>query len=122
MYAFFALEGESDARRACADILEKAHVGLAPGYLFGSSANAFLRMCVCRDAAQIETALERMLDHEELTLREAAGRQENRARRNLAGSTTRGNENELYPSQPAHLRRRRRHRRRPGRRLRRRTC
>jgi aspartate aminotransferase len=61
MYAFFALEGEDDARRACADILEKAHVGLAPGYLFGSSANAFMRMCVCRDARQIATALERMV-------------------------------------------------------------
>ena len=36
--------------RVCTEILEKAHVGLAPGYLFGSSANAFLRMCVCRDA------------------------------------------------------------------------
>ena len=62
MYAFFALEGESDARRACADILEKARVGLAPGHLFGRSANAFLRMCVCRDRAQIATALDRMLD------------------------------------------------------------
>ena len=62
MYAFFALEGESDARRACADILEKARVGLAPGHLFGSSANAFLRMCVCRDRGQIATALDRMLD------------------------------------------------------------
>ena len=62
MYAFFALEGESDARRACADILEKARVGLAPGHLFGSSADAFMRMCVCRDRAQIETAVERMLD------------------------------------------------------------
>ncbi len=62
MYAFFALEGESDARRACADILEKARVGLAPGHLFGRSANAFLRMCVCRDRAQIATALDRMID------------------------------------------------------------
>ncbi|WP_274630538.1 pyridoxal phosphate-dependent aminotransferase [Arvimicrobium flavum] len=62
MYAFFALEGEDDARKACADILEKAKVGLAPGYLFGDAANAFLRMCVCRDATQIETALDRMLD------------------------------------------------------------
>ena len=63
MYAFFALEGESDARRACADILEKARVGLAPGHLFGqSSATAFLRMCVCRDRAQIATALDRMAD------------------------------------------------------------
>jgi len=62
MYAFFAFEGESDARRACAEILEKARVGLAPGHLFGSSAEAFLRMCVCRDREQIAMALDRMLD------------------------------------------------------------
>jgi aspartate aminotransferase len=62
MYAFFAFEGQDDSRKVCADILEKAHVGLAPGYLFGSSANAFLRMCVCRDAGQIETALDRMVE------------------------------------------------------------
>jgi aspartate aminotransferase len=61
MYAFFALDDEGDARRACADILEKAHVGLAPGHLFGSSSNAFIRMCVCRDRDQIATALDRML-------------------------------------------------------------
>ena len=54
-------EGEADARRVCAEILEKARVGLAPGHLFGSSANAFLRMCVCRDRDQIATALDRML-------------------------------------------------------------
>lgn len=64
MYAFFALEGEDDAREACARILEKSRVGLAPGYLFGSSAKAFLRMCVCREAGQIATALDRMLDME----------------------------------------------------------
>jgi aspartate aminotransferase len=62
MYAFFALEGESDASRVCADILEKAHVGLAPGHLFGQSGKAFIRMCVCRDRQQIATALDRMLD------------------------------------------------------------
>ena len=62
MYAFFAIEGEDDARKACAEFLEKARVGLAPGYLFGSRANAFLRMCVCRDRAQIETALDRMVE------------------------------------------------------------
>ena len=62
MYAFFAFEGQDDSRKACTEILEKAHVGLAPGYLFGSSANAFLRMCVCRDAGQIETALDRMVE------------------------------------------------------------
>ena len=36
-------------------------MGLAPGYLFGSAANAFVRMCVYRDIRQIDTALERML-------------------------------------------------------------
>lgn len=60
MYAFFALEGENDASRACAKILEKARVGLAPGHLFGDASKAFLRMCVCRDRDQIATALERM--------------------------------------------------------------
>jgi aspartate/methionine/tyrosine aminotransferase len=62
MYAFFALEGEADARAACARILEKARVGLAPGYLFGDSSRAFLRMCVFRDIEQVRTALDRMVD------------------------------------------------------------
>ncbi|MER8643286.1 pyridoxal phosphate-dependent aminotransferase [Mesorhizobium sp. M1252] len=61
MYAFFAMDGESDARQACARILETARVGLAPGHLFGNSAAAFLRMCVCRERDQIATALERMV-------------------------------------------------------------
>ncbi|CAN7675247.1 pyridoxal phosphate-dependent aminotransferase [Rhizobium sp. LjRoot254] len=62
MYAFFALDGQPDARDACAMILEKSRVGLAPGHLFGASSAAFLRMCVCRDIAQIATALDRMVD------------------------------------------------------------
>ncbi|CAN7156831.1 pyridoxal phosphate-dependent aminotransferase [Rhizobium sp. LjRoot30] len=62
MYAFFALEGEPDSRAACARILEAARVGLAPGYLFGDSSKAFLRMCVFRDKDQIATALDRMVD------------------------------------------------------------
>jgi aspartate/methionine/tyrosine aminotransferase len=62
MYAFFALEGETDARAACARILNSARVGLAPGYLFGDSSRAFLRMCIFRDIGQIRTALDRMVD------------------------------------------------------------
>jgi len=61
MYAFFALDGQPDAREACAMILEKSRVGLAPGHLFGASSGAFLRMCVFRDIAQISTALDRMV-------------------------------------------------------------
>ena len=48
--------------RACADILEKARVGLAPGLSVRQLADAFLRMCVCRDVDQIATALDRMVD------------------------------------------------------------
>ena len=36
--------------------------GWRPVICSDSSANAFMRMCVCRDRAQIATALERMLD------------------------------------------------------------
>ncbi len=61
MYAFFALEGESDARHACSRILETARVGLAPGHFFGNAGSAFIRMCVFRDHKQIATALERMV-------------------------------------------------------------
>lgn len=61
MYAFFAFEGEPDSRAVCRRILEEAHVGLAPGYLFGASSNAFLRMCICRDSSVIERALDRMV-------------------------------------------------------------
>lgn len=62
MYAFFALQGESDAREACAAILEKARVGLAPGYLFGQAAQPFLRMCTFRRRDDLETALDRMVE------------------------------------------------------------
>lgn len=62
MYAFFAFEGEPDSRAVCRRILEEARVGLAPGYLFGESSRAFLRMCVCRDTGDISRALDRMVD------------------------------------------------------------
>lgn len=61
MYAFFAFEGQEDSRETCRRILEEAHVGLAPGYLFGDASRAYLRMCICRDIRDIERALERMV-------------------------------------------------------------
>ncbi len=60
MYAFFALRGEPDSRAACARVLERARVGLAPGYLFGDASRAFLRMCVFREEDQLRVALDRM--------------------------------------------------------------
>ena len=61
MYTFFALAGEPDSRQACFRILEKARVGLAPGFMFGHAARPFLRMCVLRDGDQLQSALDRMV-------------------------------------------------------------
>ena len=58
MYVFFRIEGWPDGTDACLRLLEGARVGLAPGELFG--APGWLRMCVCRDAAQLATALGRI--------------------------------------------------------------
>ncbi len=62
MYAFFCLAGEDDSRAACLRILEAAQVGLAPGFMFGRSANRFLRMCVLREPKQLQIALDRMVE------------------------------------------------------------
>ena len=62
MYAFFALNGEENSRAACFRVLEAARVGLAPGYMFGVSAQRFLRMCVLRDKKQLERALDRLVE------------------------------------------------------------
>jgi aspartate/methionine/tyrosine aminotransferase len=61
MYAFFSIEGRPDSGAACRHVLETARVGLAPGYLFGKASRSFVRMCICRDPAQLETALDRMV-------------------------------------------------------------
>lgn len=62
MYVFFSLRGEADSRAACRLILEKSGVGLAPGYLFGEASRRFLRLCICRDEGQLETAFTRIRD------------------------------------------------------------
>ena len=60
MYVFFRMRGEPDSRAACLRVLETARVGLAPGYMFGASGGAFMRMCVARDLGQLNAALDRM--------------------------------------------------------------
>jgi aspartate/methionine/tyrosine aminotransferase len=60
MYVFFSLKGEPDSNRACMAILESARVGLAPGYLFGAASKSFIRVCVCREAGQLERAFTRI--------------------------------------------------------------
>ena len=61
MYAFFSVEGESDATGICRRLLEEARVGLAPGWLFGDASRGHIRMCVCRDPREIEEACRRIV-------------------------------------------------------------
>ena len=62
MYVFFRLRGHDDSREACRMVLDRARVGLAPGYMFGGAGRAYLRMCVCREAGQLGRALDRMVE------------------------------------------------------------
>jgi aspartate/methionine/tyrosine aminotransferase len=56
MYVVFSIDGEADSRNSCTRLLEEARVGLAPGWLFGESSNAIMRMCICRDVEDISKA------------------------------------------------------------------
>ena len=60
MYVFFSVEGEEDSSAICQRLLEEAHVGLAPGWLFGEGSRRYIRMCICRDPAQVEEACRRI--------------------------------------------------------------
>lgn len=73
----FALEGAEDdagSRTHSREVARRAGAGLSVRL----SAWAFLRMCVCRDAGQIATALDRMLDMERIDAPPEVGRQRNR--------------------------------------------
>lgn len=62
MYTFFSLASEPDSRAACRHILDRARVGLAPGYLFGEASRGHLRMCICRDPDQLKAGLARIVE------------------------------------------------------------
>lgn len=58
MYVYFRVEGVTDSRQACADILQRTGIGLAPGFAFGD--DSFLRICFCNDPARLDEAMERL--------------------------------------------------------------
>jgi aspartate/methionine/tyrosine aminotransferase len=60
MYAFFEVEGVTDSRAACLDILRRTGVGLAPGYFFGPGSEGYLRVCVARSPAALAQAMARL--------------------------------------------------------------
>lgn len=60
MYVFFEIDGLTDSRAACLEVLERTKVGLAPGLFFGGGSESFLRVCVCRDPAALGEAMDRL--------------------------------------------------------------
>ena len=62
MYAFFTVDGMRDSRAACLDILNRSHVGLAPGAFFGPGSDGFLRLCTCRSPEVLREAMTRLAE------------------------------------------------------------
>ncbi len=59
-YLFFKVDGVSDARRACLDIIDEAGVGLAPGTAFGKGGESFFRLCFARHPDHVNEAAKRL--------------------------------------------------------------
>lgn len=60
MYAFFEIDGMTDSRAACLDILNATQVGLAPGMFFGRGSERFVRLCFARAPEVLHAAMERL--------------------------------------------------------------
>jgi len=59
-YAFFAVDGESDARELAFKLVDRANVGLAPGTAFGPGAPNFLRLCFACSLDRLGEGLARL--------------------------------------------------------------
>jgi aspartate/methionine/tyrosine aminotransferase len=59
-YAFFAVDGEPDARALAFKLVDRANVGLAPGTAFGPGAANFLRLCFACSLDRLDTGLTRL--------------------------------------------------------------
>jgi aspartate/methionine/tyrosine aminotransferase len=59
-YLFFTVEGENDSRKLAMRLVDEAGVGLAPGTAFGLGAEACLRLCFARSAADLTEASARL--------------------------------------------------------------
>ena len=60
MYVFFEIDGLTDSRAACIEVLEKTRVGLAPGYFFGQGSESFMRICYCRSPDALADAMDQL--------------------------------------------------------------
>jgi aspartate/methionine/tyrosine aminotransferase len=59
-YAFFAVDGENDARALAFKLVDRANVGLAPGTAFGPGAPNFLRLCFACSLDRLGEGLARL--------------------------------------------------------------
>jgi aspartate/methionine/tyrosine aminotransferase len=58
-YLFPKLEGLTDSRAFCLELLEEERVGLAPGSAFGAGGEGSVRICYAAERTVLEPALER---------------------------------------------------------------
>nr|WP_319483653.1 pyridoxal phosphate-dependent aminotransferase [uncultured Cohaesibacter sp.] len=59
-YYFFGLEGEPDALQLARRLVDEANVGLAPGFAFGQSGSAFMRLCFATNPDRLDQAISRL--------------------------------------------------------------
>ena len=59
-YLFPKIEGLTDSRAFCLELLAEERVGLAPGSAFGAGGEGSVRICYAAEAAVLEPALERL--------------------------------------------------------------
>ncbi|WP_316859022.1 pyridoxal phosphate-dependent aminotransferase [uncultured Cohaesibacter sp.] len=59
-YFFFGIEGEQDAARTAQRLVDEANVGLAPGFAFGQSGSAFMRLCFATNPDKLDDAISRL--------------------------------------------------------------
>ncbi|MTI00215.1 pyridoxal phosphate-dependent aminotransferase [Roseibium sp. RKSG952] len=60
-YAFFGIDGVTDARRLALDLVRDTGVGLAPGTAFGTAGDGFLRLCFARSTDYLREGLGRIV-------------------------------------------------------------
>ena len=59
-YYFFGLQEEDDGAQLARLLAREAKVGLAPGFAFGQSGSAFMRLCFAANPDQIDLAIGRL--------------------------------------------------------------
>ncbi|MEM6616751.1 MAG: pyridoxal phosphate-dependent aminotransferase [Pseudomonadota bacterium] len=60
-YAFFSIKGVDDTRHLGRQLIDEAHIGLAPGTAFGPGGERFMRLCFARKTSDIDDACNHLL-------------------------------------------------------------